>query len=810
MRLSILFILVLAASAFSAPPPIRYNSATTNNPPIVAGTNVTGAVAQATHATNSDTSTTLSGPVTNLITYRGSSNAITANGPIVAMGANTVTASNMVGGGWGLTNIGARSNSVTVIGDTPVTGGTNATAVGSNALAAVTTGQFIVAVGDSALESLTTANDIIGIGTRAGRNFQTGGNDVFIGTGAGYFTEFTWNTCFVGHHSGLYSGAVQNSTALGALSLRGGTVEAGNTVGWDNTAIGYFTLPNVITGSNNTSVGSQSGTNINAGSFNTFLGSLANSESSNHVYLTVIGAGARGNTDNAVILGRVGDRVAVGTNAPTAIFDVQDHQRTNAWVARFGEHSILHSNGNWSVGGTVPLSTFFGAGSAFGLDGGIKIAISDFGISSLISSLDSYASMQLHAWSYFLYNHNGDVLMKIENDGQVGIGTNSPQAAEHIVGNGSVNDLLRLGTTAADSKFAVDTNGNVNATGNMNVGGTNTAGVVQIGMFTMSTNQGTNLVITTPIGTIATVTTNGNFGIGTTPSASGSGKLNINSAFVSGGAIQGSSLIAYGSAPNVFLNDSTAGDDDWQLTANSDRLTAQNADSTVYGFTLNAPSLGFVQMVLGTNVITGTNAGSMVASNNLVNNGSPTIAITAQDGVSPAHFFVSGNSTLQKTTVNPVPTASVANGSGPNPVGCYGALMMNATNIVVCAGANGVYTNASGTGYTTMVTNGFYGATSGVHAALTNLVAGWYRVTISESSLGAASQVLEWEVFTNQVGCDLISFKKAFDNPARFDACSATGVIYLPALTRIAFKVQDFGTGSSVAVNRAQLVIGTP
>lgn len=149
-------------------------------------------------------------------------------------------------------------------------------------------------------------------------------------------------------------------------------------------------------------------------------------------------------------------------------------------------------------------------------------------------------------------------------------------------------------------------------------------------------------------------------------------------------------------------------------------------------------------------------------------------------------------------------------GGGINPVGAYGSLMMNATNIVVCAGAAGVYTNISGTNFTTMVTNGFYGATAGVSAALTNLVAGWYRVQIAASYMGANAGSYESEVFTNQVACDLISFKDTFDTPARLRNGSSVGIIYLPAGTRVSFKIQDGGSGSSIAVHRASLTVGTP
>lgn len=149
-------------------------------------------------------------------------------------------------------------------------------------------------------------------------------------------------------------------------------------------------------------------------------------------------------------------------------------------------------------------------------------------------------------------------------------------------------------------------------------------------------------------------------------------------------------------------------------------------------------------------------------------------------------------------------------GGGLNPVGAYGSLMMNATNIIVCAGAASVYTNVAGTGFTTIVTNGFFGNTAAIAAGLTNLYAGWYRVTICVSALGANNQATEWEIFTNGVACDLIGMKKTFDAAARMDDLSMTGIVYLPANCGTQFMVQDGGSGGSIAIHRASLTIGTP
>lgn len=182
-------------------------------------------------------------------------------------------------------------------------------------------------------------------------------------------------------------------------------------------------------------------------------------------------------------------------------------------------------------------------------------------------------------------------------------------------------------------------------------------------------------------------------------------------------------------------------------------------------------------------------------------------------------FFVSPAGAASGTSTNDLRQVGEFNtntsfrvnpGGGLNPVGSYGALMMNSTNIVAIPGAAGVYTNISGTNFTSIVTNGFFGNTVNPAAALTNLYAGWYRVTISLSALGQNNQAIECDVVTNGVACDLVSFKKTFDAASRLDAFSSTGIIYLPALCGTQFMVQDGGAGGTLFVQRANLVIGTP
>ena len=113
------------------------------------------------------------------------------------------------------------------------------------------------ALGFEALHSasLTGANNA-GAGYRALLNNATGASNVAVGA-----------------HAALYFNT-SNNVAVGFEALRGSTTVANNT-GEENTAVGYFALKNITSGSTNTGVGLAAGRDITTGFDNTALGTLA-------------------------------------------------------------------------------------------------------------------------------------------------------------------------------------------------------------------------------------------------------------------------------------------------------------------------------------------------------------------------------------------------------------------------------------------------------------------------------------------------------------------------------------------------------
>jgi len=117
------------------------------------------------------------------------------------------------------------------------------------------------------------------------------------------------------------------------------------------------------------------------------------------------------------------------------------------------------------------------------------------------------------------------------------------------------------------------------------------------------------------------------------------------------------------------------------------------------------------------------------------------------------------------------------------------------------------YTNV--TTFDNVTTNGFLA--NKTIGTLTNSVAGYYRITIDLTSIGAASQHIEGCVLTNKVDSELIGFQKQFSNTqTRKAAQSATGIMYLPALTQVSFGIKSTNDTTALTIFKANLTIGTP
>ena len=146
-------------------------------------------------------------------------------------------------------------------------------------------------------------------------NSSGGGNDnLAIGSQMGSGTGHR-NTALGKQALDSYAGtSFDNNTAVGYYNLRALTTGSGNTglgaenmfsltTGSSNTGVGNQTMLSVTTGNQNTGLGQRAGQSITTGSNNTLLGFNANVSSGSANNETVIGKGATGSGDNTVQLG---------------------------------------------------------------------------------------------------------------------------------------------------------------------------------------------------------------------------------------------------------------------------------------------------------------------------------------------------------------------------------------------------------------------------------------------------------------------------------------------------------------------------
>ena len=182
----------------------------------------------------------------------------------------------------------------------------NATAVGTNALAANTSGGLNTAVGLSALSSNTTGGFNTGLGVYALNGNVSGAWNVAVGVSA-MVNAYAGsdNTGIGGEALHDLNGGVGNS-AVGRYALYSSN-------GADyNVALGYNALRNNLSGGANSAVGVNAGISNVSGTYNTFIGVNTNATSAALNYATAVGGGATVSTSNTVVLGRTTDKTIIG------------------------------------------------------------------------------------------------------------------------------------------------------------------------------------------------------------------------------------------------------------------------------------------------------------------------------------------------------------------------------------------------------------------------------------------------------------------------------------------------------------------
>lgn len=196
---------------------------------------------------------------------------------------------------------------------------------------------------------------------------------------------------------------------------------------------------------------------------------------------------------------------------------------------------------------------------------------------------------------------------------------------------------------------------------------------------------------------------------------------------------------------------------------------------------------------------------------NLWYNGTKTITESALTGTITASN-VTAIGTI--TATNGFYTTAPTNGVAPpslvyQPIGLFGFMGMSGSTNTVTVGSSGTYYVV--TNFNSFRTNNFVvstGARAGGY--LTNLYAGFYRISYYLSCVAGNSDTLEVEVNVNGTGKEEISGFATYDNPARMRVISGGGILYLPANSYVSLQVNNRSAASNVTIWRGGLTIGTP
>jgi hypothetical protein len=265
------------------------------------------------------------------------------------------------------------------------------------------------------------------VGSIAGASNTTAGSNSFFGYAAGADNKTGTNNAFFGARAG----SLNSTGSINAFF--GDQVALNNSTGSNNAFFGAGAGSFNQTGDENTFVGKSAGFTNTSGSGNTVVGFDATVGSANLTNASAIGAQARADASNALVLGSIN-----GVNSATA--------NTNVGIGTTNPATRLHVVGNTGVIGSLgigttsplrPLQIGVDTNSLFTLEG-----TSGTPNAGYIRFGDS-TGWKLH----FARNREGSagalnsgtrgVLMTIQDNGRVGIGTQNPDQTLSVNGNAS-------------------------------------------------------------------------------------------------------------------------------------------------------------------------------------------------------------------------------------------------------------------------------------------------------------------------------------------------------------------------------------
>ena len=405
---------------------------------------------------------------------------------------NTADNNSFFGSGAGFQNISGTGNSLFGFnsGTSVTTGGSNAffgTEAGQNNVS----GSGNTFVGHQAgLNNTVDSNSFFGY--QAGKANTDGSQNTFVGYQAGHNNNSNFNS-FVGYQAGSanMTGSIntfvgvqagQNNTTGFGNSIFGSIAGQHNTSGGSNAFLGWSAGNSNTMGQANCFLGTGAGQNNTIGNNNTFIGTLADFSTSNPTgdsntllgdltkltsgisNATAIGANAQVQQSNSLVLGSINGingatadtNVGIGTTTPTQRLHVVGDALVTGNLTVNG--TINSSSGVLSVSAISPLFSSGGQNPSISLSGVVPNTNGGTGLSASgatgsflrsngmtwtsspiqaadipnlsVSYIQNTTSQQLS--SNFNISGNGSIGGNLIANGNVGVGTASPQTTLHV------------------------------------------------------------------------------------------------------------------------------------------------------------------------------------------------------------------------------------------------------------------------------------------------------------------------------------------------------------------------------------------
>ncbi|MDB9888489.1 hypothetical protein OAC92_08890 [Polaribacter sp.] len=300
-------------------------------------------------------------------------------------------------------------------------------------------------------DNTTITSSVTVDGLYFGTGAGDGDNNLAVGSSMGSGTGKR-NTAIGSRALESYSGTgYDNNTAIGYFNMKALSTGSGNTAlgaenmfslttGIANTSIGNQTMLNVSEGSNNTGLGQRAGESITTGTNNTLIGLDTDVSSPNANNETVIGKGATGSGDNTVQLGNTSvTNVNTSGTITAGAITIPNTDGTTG--------QVLSTDGSGVLSWTTPSSgaATHAIGDSYG--GGIVFFVYDGGQHGLIAATaDQSAGIR---W----YGGGSNTNTRARADG---IGAGLKNTAIIIANQGPVDGSAFAATVCNEHSVTVD------------------------------------------------------------------------------------------------------------------------------------------------------------------------------------------------------------------------------------------------------------------------------------------------------------------------------------------------------------------